>query len=199
MRVSVIMPSTMEVYPNAAKNRVGKLHRAIGSVLEQTHENWELVVVADGCSQTVTEVRKYKDPRIKLYACQKQALWSPGVRNLGISKAEGDLICYLDTDDMFGPEHLEIITQNMGTHKAVWFNDWVYVSTSKEFGERSCNPKHQDMIGTSNVAHRSRTLWPSGGYKHDYHFVTRLAREHGLVKIETPRYLVCHIPRDYDV
>ena len=96
--VSVIIP----VY-----NRADILSRAISSVVKQTYENFELIIV-DDCSTDNTEavVRAFKDNRI-IYIRHPQNKGAAAARNTGMSKAQGELLAFLDSDDEFLPEKLE--------------------------------------------------------------------------------------------
>lgn len=208
MKFSVVMPSYLGWYKSAAKNREWKIVRAINSVIEQSYKDWELVVVADGCKRTVEIVREVEDERVKLYYIPKQRTWSGLVRNTGISKAKGDWIVYLDIDDMFGPEHLEIISRYIENDVDwIWFNNWSWDKGNEEFREY-----HAQLIrakcGTCNFAHRRErdgillVGWRANdNYLHDWRFVLNLMQVSGKFgKIETPEYLVCHVPSllDYD-
>ena len=96
--VSVIIP----VY-----NRADILSRAILSVVKQTYENFELIIV-DDCStdNTGTVTRAFKDDRI-IYIRHPQNKGAAAARNTGMSKAQGELVAFLDSDDEFLPEKLE--------------------------------------------------------------------------------------------
>jgi glycosyltransferase involved in cell wall biosynthesis len=86
-------------------NRAHFLPKAIESVLSQTFEDWELVIVDDGSTDTTREVvLAYQDPRI-VYIYQENQERS-AARNHGISKAKGEYICFLDSDDYYLPEKL---------------------------------------------------------------------------------------------
>ena len=129
------MPSFLGLYRGAATNRPTKLIRAIKSVLKQSMPDFELVIVADGCQETVDIVKQnFTDKRISLYQIRKQPTWSGRVRNAGINKAKSDWICYLDIDDMFGTNHLQILTDNL-KGDWVWFNDLTYTLETQSFLE----------------------------------------------------------------
>lgn len=86
-------------------NRAHFLPKAIASVLEQTFEDWELVIVDDGSTDNTREiVTSFMDPRI-VYIYQVNQERSVA-RNNGIKKATGQYICFLDSDDYFLPEKL---------------------------------------------------------------------------------------------
>lgn len=95
---SVIMPT----YDYAAQ-----IGRAISSVLAQSYDRWELIVIADGCTDETAEVVEgFADPRIRLIELAEHA-GNPGLlRNIGAEAAGGDVICYLDHDDWWEPAHL---------------------------------------------------------------------------------------------
>lgn len=94
--VSVIMPAY-----NSEKYVVDSIH----SVLVQTYEIWELIVVDDGSTDdTKVVVQQFSDDRI-VYVYQQNA----GVavaRNNGISRARGRYIAFLDSDDLWLPNKL---------------------------------------------------------------------------------------------
>lgn len=101
MLFSIIIPSY---------NRAGYLPKAIDSVIHQTFDDWELIVVDDGSKDNSKEVvLSYKDERIR-YLYQDNAERS-AARNNGIKNAKGTYICFLDSDDYFLPTRLEGIKQ----------------------------------------------------------------------------------------
>ena len=79
----------------------------LGSVLAQTFENWELVLVNDGSQDDTGEkVKPYLvDPRIKYLSQQNQGI--AGARNTGVAAARGEWLCLLDHDDHWLPNKLE--------------------------------------------------------------------------------------------
>ena len=101
IKVSIIMPTF---------NRSKIIGEAIQSVIKQTYQNWELIII-DDCSTDDTKkvIQKIKDPRIK-YCKTETNLGSAGARNVGFSLVEGEFICYLDTDNQFEEDFLLIMT-----------------------------------------------------------------------------------------
>lgn len=109
-------------------NRATMLKASIGSVQNQTYSNWELIIVDDGSSDNTAEVVaeiKADDDRIK-YFYQENAERS-AARNNGISKADGDYICFLDSDDRFASNHLEGLISEINKHQS---KEFVYISKS---------------------------------------------------------------------
>lgn len=97
-------------------NRASFLPRTIGSVLNQTVMDWELIVVDDGSTDnTRAMVSSFKDERIH-YIHQENAERS-AARNKGIAAAQGDWICFLDSDDEFLANHLEHFQSVINVHE----------------------------------------------------------------------------------
>lgn len=96
--VSIIMP---------AHNASTTIERAIFSVLKQTHKLFELIVM-DDCStdNTVEIVKSISDERITIYQ-NKTNLRAGLTRNVGIEKAKGEYIAFLDSDDAWTIDKLE--------------------------------------------------------------------------------------------
>jgi len=98
--VSVVMP---------AYNAEAYIEAAIRSVMNQTFENWELIVIDDGSRDaTVDIVRRLtqEDARITLLQNEKNMGVSK-TRNRGMDLAEDNYVAFLDSDDIWHPEKLE--------------------------------------------------------------------------------------------
>lgn len=201
------MQSYLGDYPGAAKDRENKIIRAIQSVINQTFEDWELIIVADGCEKTFDIVSdKYANHgKISCYFIPKQPLWSGTARDIGKIEAKGDYCLYLDTDDYYTPEHLAIINEGLGELDWVWYNDFIWAN---KWVERVCNIRRIGQNGTSNVCFK-RSLnvsWSTyAGYAHDFYFNQQLVKNYpNNNKIQTPGYMVCHLPphpgsKGYDI
>lgn len=86
--------------------------RAIDSVLAQTYTNWELVIVDDGSTDNTKQfISTYTDVRVR-YIYQQNAERS-AARNNGIDNSKGQYICFIDSDDYFLPNHLEVFYSNI--------------------------------------------------------------------------------------
>ena len=91
-------------------NKVSYVKRAIDSVLRQSCQDFEVIVVNDGSTDGSEKVvEEYRDERIKLL---QREIPSPGghaARNLGIKNATSDFIAFLDADDEWKTEFLETV------------------------------------------------------------------------------------------
>ena len=95
------------------------ISQAVQSVISQTHENWELLLV-DDCSsdETFSIISNYAshDKRVKAFKLDKNS--GTGVaRNFAIQEAQGNYIAFLDADDLWKPEKLEKQLSFMQTQK----------------------------------------------------------------------------------
>jgi glycosyltransferase involved in cell wall biosynthesis len=94
-------------------NREKFLAEAIESVLAQTYQDWELILIDDGSSDSSSDIvrsfiQKYPE-KIFLYAHEDGAnRGASASRNLGIKYASGNFITFLDSDDVFLPNTLEV-------------------------------------------------------------------------------------------
>lgn len=97
--ISVILPTY---------NRAGLLNRSIQSVLNQTYQDFELIIVDDGSKDNTRElVKGIKDKRIRYLYCEKNGGASKA-RNIGIEHAKYDYIAFLDSDDEWLQDKLRI-------------------------------------------------------------------------------------------
>lgn len=149
-------------------NRAEYLGNAIDSVLSQTYSDLELIVVDDNKRESEARKKteevmlKYTDPRIK-YLRNPMNLGGAVSRNRGIEEAKGDYIAFLDDDDMYLPDRLEVQV------KAMMENDWdVSVMDGATYnyvtGEKVAE-RHQQLRNgmTKNELIRSHLLYHISG------------------------------------
>lgn len=88
-------------------NQATFLHRAVKSLLTQTHRNWELLIIDDGSSdQTPAVVGSYRsDSRIRHFRLDENGGFAQAL-NLGLAAARAPYIAYLPSDDFYYPDHL---------------------------------------------------------------------------------------------
>ncbi len=115
---SVIMP----VY-----NSVLTLHGAIDSLLAQSYSDFELIAVDDFSSDEsarILESYAAKDPRVKVMRSDRNQ-GVAGARNLGISAAKGRYLAFLDSDDLWLPEKLQMQYEEFRRGASVVFSSYV--------------------------------------------------------------------------
>lgn len=97
--VSIIMPSY---------NTAPYIAETIGSVLKQTYQNWELIIVDDCSSDNTDQIVKpfFSDTRIKYIKNEKNS-GAAVSRNKALREAKGKWIAFLDSDDLWMSEKLE--------------------------------------------------------------------------------------------
>ena len=142
--VSIIMPSY---------NTAQYISQSIQSVLNQTHVDWELIIV-DDCSTDNTDeiVAQYlQDERIK-YLKNETNSGAALSRNRALREAKGKWIAFLDSDDLWEPQKLEkqiAFMQNNGYHFS--YTDYIEINEeSTPNGIRVTGPKRVTKCGMYN-------------------------------------------------
>lgn len=207
IKVSVIMPSFLGEYEGGASDRENKFVRAVHSFLENSLEEKELIIVGDNCEITEKLIREHfrnewDNGKIIFHQFRKkQKLFSGALRSKGIELASGEFICYLDSDDLIGQNHLSSIYNQVKMQDLDWayFND--YLNSDAGLITKNVNLK-KDSIGTSSIIHKyhKRLNWDKcDGYGHDFMFIERLMKWSSKKdKIYGATYIICHIPNQID-
>jgi glycosyltransferase involved in cell wall biosynthesis len=115
VEVSIIIP---------CYNYARFLPDAVRSVVAQTFQSWEIIIVDDGSNDDTIDIARrlmaqYPDRRIRLFHQPNQGL--AATRNTGASYAAGEYVLFLDADDMLAPTLLERTTAVLREHPAVGF------------------------------------------------------------------------------
>lgn len=120
-KVSVIIPFY---------DRGDWLSEAVESVLKQSYKNFEIIVINDGSKEDLTEFCRTYQGKIK-YIYKDNG--GPGAaRNLGIEKATGEYISFLDSDDLWCEDKLEKQVAFMNTTNAFWSHTSYYLFKDQE-------------------------------------------------------------------
>lgn len=107
--VSVILPTY---------NRAKLLPRSIDSVLNQTYQNWELLVWDDGSIDNTSDVvKRFNDKRIRYFYNENKGV--AAARNQAISDAKGEYLAFLDSDDEWMSEKLSVQMAALQAHPEI--------------------------------------------------------------------------------
>jgi mannosyltransferase OCH1-like enzyme len=135
-KISVVMQSFLGDYPGSRSNPEMKFIRAVNSFLDQTNKNSELIIVSDNCKITEKLYKKHfsKNERVKFsfYKKKREKMYSNAEegkinyvgepRQVGLEMSTGDIVTYMDSDDFFVKNYLEVL------HKYWSYNpelDWI--------------------------------------------------------------------------
>ena len=171
LKVSVIIPFY---------NRINLVIRALKSVLKQTYKNYEILLVNDGSTEKMSELNDFikKDKRIKLINV-KPNKGAANARNVGIDKATGDYIAFLDSDDEFCPEKLEtqlikmVASNSLVSHTSYirkGFDEEVVFNSGQQTGKMIPTLIHSCSIATSTVMIKKSYL-DENNYRFDSNMV----------------------------
>jgi hypothetical protein len=123
MNVSVVIPTY---------NRAHTVLDAVGSVLTQRFRDLELIVVDDGSTDdTAHRLAAVGDPRLQVIMGRHAGV--SAARNLGVAKASGDLVAFLDSDDLWHPDKLACEVAFLTHHPEV---DAVFTDLEKRHGDQ---------------------------------------------------------------
>jgi len=111
-------------------NREGCLSRAIDSVISQTYDNWEIILVDDGSTDRSAEIAEYysRDYPSKIHLIKQKNMGAGFSRNKAIAAAQGSFIAILDSDDQWSDNFL---SRTMDAFELCNNIDWVYVNAQR--------------------------------------------------------------------
>lgn len=125
-------------------NRADLVEKAISSVLNQSFPEFELIMVDDfSTDNSVAVMKKFTDKRIKIISLNENG-GNAKARNFGWKAAKGEWVVYLDSDDWFEPDYLQVLFKNLSAYpKASFFWSGVrFVNhTGKTIKEEFWKPK----------------------------------------------------------
>jgi len=109
--VSVIMPT---------QNRPRLLQDALNSVCRQTYQSWEIIVVNDGGGDVSGVLKSMPaDMQANILRIDLRTIRGPAAaRNVAIKAAKGDVLAFLDDDDLYSPGHLERLVSGLRASNA---------------------------------------------------------------------------------
>ena len=118
-------------------NQAKYLPEALDSLINQTCQDWEAVVVDDGSTDDTANVMAHyaqKDPRIRIFHKENGGVGS--ALNEGLRNSRGRWICWLSSDDMFEPDKLQVHIQAMKEHPDIRFFHTSYYIFDEKIGAK---------------------------------------------------------------
>jgi glycosyltransferase involved in cell wall biosynthesis len=128
MTISFVMQVYLGDYPGARSQPIKKFHRMINCLKNQTNQNWELIIVSDGCkiAEHEYEMHYKNDPKIKYAYVAKPEHTKMYIKNsngkkyfrgvpraIGVEMVTGDWISYIDSDDFILDHAVQSIIDNI--------------------------------------------------------------------------------------
>jgi hypothetical protein len=138
-RFSILLPT---------RNRSNLLRLAISSVLWQTEQDFELLIVGDGCTDdSASIVESINDERILWFDLPKAPYFGYANRNIALRKAKGSYIAFLADDDLLFPDHLNVLATALESYGAEWaYSRPLWVTTDGIVVPFSSNLVHADQL-----------------------------------------------------
>jgi glycosyltransferase involved in cell wall biosynthesis len=155
LRILKEMPTVSVIIPSY--NHEKFIKECIESVLEQSFQDFEIIITDDGSADnTVREIKAFSDPRIKLFVHPENRGACIAANNC-LEHASGKYIAVLSSDDIWYPEKLELQVDFLEKHpdiagvfgKADWIDEKNQLITDKDF-------PYKEIF---NVNNRSRFEW----------------------------------------
>lgn len=147
-------------------NRAHTLSRSIDSVLNQSFQNFELIIVDNGSTDNTQEwlSKNYQNDKI-IYSYQKGSGSPASPRNKGISLAKGQWLCLLDSDDMWDKKKLHFTLdtiQDQPNLDVICHNENIYYEDINKIGKMIkygpvCKNMYREMLIFGNRLSTSAT------------------------------------------
>ncbi|MFZ9247278.1 MAG: glycosyltransferase family 2 protein [Ilumatobacteraceae bacterium] len=143
-------------------NHAEFLKRALDSVVAQTYKDWEAIVVNNfSTDNTIVIVESFNDERIRLINFRNNGIIAAS-RNRGIEAARGKYVAFLDSDDIWYPEKLQVCLDQAETGAQLICHGELWVNTDNSRREVMYGPakraKYQSLLFRGNCISTSATF-----------------------------------------
>ena len=192
-KVSVIVPTY---------NRADRLERALNSIVNQTYQDFELIVVDDGSTDKTYQLMK-SFPKAQYFYIKKNSGVSKA-RNVGLAFAKGELICFLDSDDLWKEKKIQIQSLWLENNKdsQICYTDEIWVRNGVRVNPMNRHRKYSGdifrhclglcIVSPSSVMIRAKLFDEIGNFDEslpaceDYDLWLRIASKYAFHFIEEP-------------
>jgi glycosyltransferase involved in cell wall biosynthesis len=184
------MPAVSVVIPTSRGGAY--LRETVESVQAQTIDDWEIVLVADGCDEDFSDLEN--DPRIRVVRQRNRGVSI--ARNIGVGLAQSDLVAFIDDDDRMLPDRLRAQVEVMADHDVGLCHTQVRIIdgdgnvTRAGQSRASTYAEYLEMDGATLISSsmiRKSTFLEIGGFNpllrvgEDLELIIRFARESTIV------------------
>jgi len=128
--VSIVIPTY---------NHASYIGKALCSILDQTYQNWEAIVIDNQSTDHTDEIlNKYQDPRIKYFKINNNGIIAKS-RNFGIRTAKGEWIAFLDSDDYWAQDKLSTCFKYFKDCVDLIYHDMEITTSKQKYIKRKIN------------------------------------------------------------
>ena len=192
-KVSVIVPTY---------NRADRLEKALNSIVSQTYQDFELIVVDDGSTDKTSMVMKSFPKAQYLYIKKNSGV--SNARNVGLASAKGELICFLDSDDLWNEKKVQTQALWLENNKAsqICYTDEIWIRNGVRVNPMDRHRKYSGdifrhcldlcIVSPSSVMIRAKLFDEIGNFDQslpaceDYDLWLRIAVKYAFHFIEEP-------------
>ena len=154
----------------ATYNRSNVLPYSIGSILNQTLSDFEVLVIGDGCTDdSEAVVTGINDPRVRWFNLPENSGHQSIPNNEGLRLAQGKYIAYLGHDDLWLPHHLETLAEKLEAGAGLAFGLVLLIGSQQR--ERQILPLKAEYsanmwLPPTGLAHAKSVTDAVGGWRH---------------------------------
>lgn len=143
MKISIVVP----VY-----NCENFIIECIESVINQTSDNWELILVNDGSTDKSAEICDSYSERYpeKIFAFHKENEGQFLTRKFGILKCNGDYVGFLDADDLLDADYVKVLTENISEYNSPDALCFGFVQFGENINKETTVTEHTVCFKTSD-------------------------------------------------
>lgn len=145
--ISIIIPTY---------NHATYLGKCLDSILKQTFQNWEAIIVNNYSQDNTAEVvNSFSDCRIRMINFKNNGVIAAS-RNEGIRNSRGEFIAFLDSDDLWYPQKLEKCLKQLGDGIDLVSHGMRYIKDGKRWKDIMCGPDR--MAGYLNLLYNGSCI-----------------------------------------
>ena len=168
-------------------NQATYLQSALTSVIQQTFEDFEIIVINNHSQDhTLDVMNQFSDNRLRLINFHNNGIIA-AARNIGIKESKGKYVAFLDSDDLWSPNKLEMLHEKIQSEPqhCVYSHDYQIISTTGKRKYVQCGPKRKcnttlykclllngNVLSTSGTVVHREILNKVGCFSEDVNLVT---------------------------